>query len=398
MSKRVAKEKGDDFGCSARWGVPCVSVSTTRLREDPRNEDCDGRALLRSTIGYGPLVCWRGVNGAVVGSLGPRRVARRDAPTVTIKSFLLSCQATRDPVWLVLYDATSPITTATCKNNNIRVHTQSQATDSSMSQALHLPNKTRSSTQRTSLPLIGTVQSSLKYELSTAASNASSNTWLPFQDGVRCPSGASRSHCPGYCLPPYGDFISLLTWTRCCSTCLRKRAPELRVATTATVRRILRLSKELVEKLPSLITLPGVFSMDEKPRKARVKVVDAQSALSAYYKGNSGSGPMLDRISRPDLEFMVCCALPSYNPRTKRIQNGVSCAGCQVAVEDGIDPSGADWLFDFRDMVYSIDGFLKHFEWCEQAQHLWTSSACGTIEPAKYPHSCRSGGYFNRRQ
>ncbi|KAH7054336.1 hypothetical protein B0J12DRAFT_450411 [Macrophomina phaseolina] len=200
------------------------------------------------------------------------------------------------------------------------------------------------------------------------------------------------------CGDRYGDLISLLTWTRCCSTCLRKRAPELRVATAATVRRILRLSKELVEKLPSLTTLPGVFSMDEKPRKARVKVVDAQSALSAYYKGNSGSGPMLDRISRPDLEFMVCCALPSYNPRTKRIQNGVSCAGCQVAVEDGIDPSGADWLFDFRDMVYSIDGFLKHFEWCEQAQHLWTSSTCGTIEPAKYPHSCRIGGYFNRRQ
>lgn len=200
------------------------------------------------------------------------------------------------------------------------------------------------------------------------------------------------------CRDRYGDLVNLLTWTRCCSFCLRKRAPELRVATTATARRILRLSKESAKELPTLTTLPGIFSMDEKPRKIRVKVVHAQSALSAYYKEHSGDGPTLDTVSRPGLEFMACCALPNYDSRTKQLQNGISCAGCQIAVEDGINTDGTKWAFDVRDMVYSKDGFLKHFEWCEQAQLLWISSEYGTIEPTKYPHSCRKGGYFNSRE
>lgn len=138
--------------------------------------------------------------------------------------------------------------------------------------------------------------------------------------------------------------------------------------------------------------------MDEKPRKAQVEIFDAQSAVSAYYKEHPGNGPTLDAVSKPGLEFMACCALKSYDPRTKRIQNGVSCAGCQVALEDGIVADGMRWEFDVRNMVYSKDRFLKHFEWCEEAQILWVSSKNGTVEPAKYPNSCRKGGFFKPRE
>lgn len=94
--------------------------------------------------------------------------------------------------------------------------------------------------------------------------------------------------------------------------------------------------------------------MDEKPRAARVQVVGAQSALSAFGDADPESAQTADMVSRPGLEFMACCALPNYDPLTKRIQNGVSCAGCQLVVEAGIDAqvvalrSSRHGLFDRR--------------------------------------------------
>ncbi|KAK8236034.1 hypothetical protein HDK90DRAFT_262050 [Phyllosticta capitalensis] len=156
------------------------------------------------------------------------------------------------------------------------------------------------------------------------------------------------------CQSGYGDLVNLLTWTRCCPACLQKRVPELRVATAASARRILGLSKGSIKTLPSLKSVPGVFSMDEKPRAARVQVVGAQSALSAFGDADPESAQTADMVSRPGLEFMACCALPNYDPLTKRIQNGVSCAGCQLVVEAGIDAqvvalrSSRHGLFDRR--------------------------------------------------
>jgi hypothetical protein len=142
--------------------------------------------------------------------------------------------------------------------------------------------------------------------------------------------------------------------------------------------------------------------MDERPRSSRTTIVPIQSALSAFSEENGGTEPTRDMVNKlcaqPILIFMVCCAIPSYNPQNDQNENRVSCAGCQLALQDGVSTRTEDWASDVRDMVYSRSEFLEHFEWREQAQGLWLDSNDGTIELLRLPYSCKKGGHFKLRE
>ena len=200
----------------------------------------------------------------------------------------------------------------------------------------------------------------------------------------------------------YGDLVHLPLWIRCCSSCLRQNSTGIRVATPNTVKRILNLSRKSLAELPRLTTLPGIYTMDERSRSSRMTIVSTASALSAYRKEHAGveaSQAMIKQLStQPTLAFIACCAMPSFDLQTGKAQNGVSCAGCQVAVEGSITTFKGAWAGEMRDAVYSHDGFLKHFIHCEQAQLLWASSNGGTRQPPKLPYSCQKGGYFKCRE
>ncbi|KAF2708728.1 hypothetical protein K504DRAFT_467964 [Pleomassaria siparia CBS 279.74] len=204
------------------------------------------------------------------------------------------------------------------------------------------------------------------------------------------------------CGSEYGDLVHLPLWIRCCSSCLRQNSPGIRVATLTTVKRTLKLSRKSLGQLPKLTTLPGIYTMDERPRSKRVTIVSTASALSACREEHAGveaSQDMIKQLStQPILAFMACCALPSFDLQTGQAQNGVSCAGCQVALEESVITFTGAWAGEIRDAVYSHDGFLEHFTRCEQAQLLWTGSNCGTRPPPKLPYSCQKGGFFKRRE
>lgn len=204
------------------------------------------------------------------------------------------------------------------------------------------------------------------------------------------------------CGADYGDLVYLPTWIRCCSCCLRMDGPHIRVTTAAKLGRVLQLSERSLEKLPRLKTLPGYYTMNYLPGWSTATVYPIHSALSAYREENDGTEPTLDMVKkvsvRPTAAFRACCAFPSYNSQTDQIENGVSCAGCQLAVEEGILTHTGAWAGEIRDMVYSRDGFLKHFVRCKQAQVLWLESEHGTIEPPKWPSMCKNGGYFEDKE
>lgn len=129
---------------------------------------------------------------------------------------------------------------------------------------------------------------------------------------------------------------------------------------------------------------------------ARVESVLSHSTLLAYREENAGSDPSRDKINhlrqgRPEslhyFDFMACCALPSYEPKFRSIQGGISCAGCQLAVEEDLIPFHD--AAEKRDIVYSREGFIQHFELCKDAQLLWTSSTNGQVEPPKLPYACK---------
>ncbi len=76
----------------------------------------------------------------------------------------------------------------------------------------------------------------------------------------------------------FGGFVSLLTWNRCCFTCLQ-RAPEIQVQTLAAVRKQFHLTKAELAQVRSFKTLPGIYSMKESVHKSRITVVSVHQAI-----------------------------------------------------------------------------------------------------------------------
>ncbi|OTA70651.1 hypothetical protein K449DRAFT_404777 [Hypoxylon sp. EC38] len=198
----------------------------------------------------------------------------------------------------------------------------------------------------------------------------------------------------------FAGFISLLTWNRCCFKCLQE-APETQVQTLAAVRKQFHLTKAELDQLKSFKTLPGIYSMEESVHKSRIAIASVYQAKLVSGREPHTLAQTQPANSRRNLKFnfMGSCALPYYDKRTGKVEHGMSCAGCQLALEKDIIGSGGEkWAFEARDKVYAQDGFLEHFRWCEQAQLLWTSSDEGNKRPTVLPEAARRGGYFNERE
>ncbi|KAG8668428.1 hypothetical protein FPOAC1_007807 [Fusarium poae] len=182
----------------------------------------------------------------------------------------------------------------------------------------------------------------------------------------------------------FGGFMSLLTWKRCCFDCLRD-APEIRVRTLASVRKQFRINKAELAQMNSFKTLPGEYTLDDKVLKSRVTVVSIHQASLICRQPLPVRGQSdFERIMK--YNFMGSCALPYYDKTTGDVEYGVSCAGCELALGISIARLGPnEWLANARDKVYARDGFLKHFQWCEQAQLLWRTSDEGSKRPPELP-------------
>ncbi|KAL6912732.1 hypothetical protein FSHL1_010415 [Fusarium sambucinum] len=180
----------------------------------------------------------------------------------------------------------------------------------------------------------------------------------------------------------FGGFMSLLTWKRCCFDCLRE-APEIRVQTLASVKKQFRITKAELAQINSFKTLPGKYTLIDKVLKSRVSIISIhQASLICRQPLPVRCQTHFERIKKHN--FMGSCALPYYDKATGDIEHGVSCAGCQLSIERR-NLDFEEWLHNARDKVYSRDGFLKHFQWCEQAQLLWRTSDEGNKRPPELP-------------
>jgi hypothetical protein len=198
----------------------------------------------------------------------------------------------------------------------------------------------------------------------------------------------------------FGGFISLLTWKRCCFKC-HKEAPETQVKTLAAVRKQFHLTKVELGQLRTFKTLPGIYSMEESVHRSRIAIVSAHQArlICRRQPHALAQAQPVSSERNQKFKFKGSCALSYYDKLTGKVEHGMSCAGCQLALEkDIIGTRGEKWAFEARDKVYARDGFLEHFRWCEQAQLLWRSSGDGNSRPTELPEGARRGGYFNKRE
>lgn len=198
----------------------------------------------------------------------------------------------------------------------------------------------------------------------------------------------------------FASFVHLLTWKKSCLKCLQE-APELQVVTARMVQRSVRITKAEIKLLRTLKTFPGQYTMEHRKFKIRHVVV------SEHHAWLNSTVSILFGFRRPRRDkrfekynFMASCVLPYYDRRTREVERGVSCAGCQLAIEKGIvrGHRGEKWPYEARDKLYARDGFLEHFRWCEQAQLLWMESDEGIHTPVDLPAGAQREGFYGKRK
>jgi hypothetical protein len=202
----------------------------------------------------------------------------------------------------------------------------------------------------------------------------------------------------------FGGFVFLPSFTRCCFACI-KSAPQFRMLSLMAAKKKFGLSLQLMRRsLPVMYTVPGIYSMDETPRKRRIYIVAEYHAVTAIQRSQVEAnlqGPSTQSLTPAaevsSMRFLASTVLPYVDKSTGQVQYGVCCKDCQIALETGLIGSRGEAAdFATRDRVYSLEGFLRHFRWCAQAQNLWASSQGGTLA-VEEPEATRRGGYFKER-
>ncbi|WEW57335.1 hypothetical protein PRK78_002800 [Emydomyces testavorans] len=216
--------------------------------------------------------------------------------------------------------------------------------------------------------------------------------WFTFPDlyTVFCTENCSRCR-------RFAGFLYLLEFKRYCITCIRTEGTFYSASSGAAKLNYLSLD-EVRRSMPTLISLPGTYSLEHLPRPRRILMVSVSAVTEeAERRGFECEVPKdLDRASQilwlrqeygkmiePCFKYMTCTSLPWYDPATNQIDRGVSCLGCHVAFVR------AEWrkkrhAIVRRGLLRSRNGFLKHFQRCPEAQRCWLSSENGTT-PVELP-------------
>jgi hypothetical protein len=74
--------------------------------------------------------------------------------------------------------------------------------------------------------------------------------------------------------------------------------------------------------------------------------------------------------------FLATTRLPYLNPKSRSTETGLSCKGCQAALERRFRVGASQnlnihVLLDMRDRTFTKDMFLDHFAICTDAQRMW---------------------------
>lgn len=186
----------------------------------------------------------------------------------------------------------------------------------------------------------------------------------------------------------FGRFFFLLTATQCCLHCLES-APEFALLSAAQVCKKMRTSRaSLTRLIPTMCTIPGKYGMWKTVRKRRVYLV-AKAHCSELQI--DGVRLLLDTatVSADPQRYMASSSIPYLDITTGGVETGLSCKGCQVTLDD-CSTGGLRTKEPYRqrDMVYSREGFLEHFQQCGGAKAFWEScKGVQSLSRRPYSHS-----------
>ena len=207
----------------------------------------------------------------------------------------------------------------------------------------------------------------------------------------------------------FGTYIFLLTGSRCCFPCLES-APELRAITKTKARHLFGLRNEEMSELPTMTSLPGVYTLEYRYQDAE-SLVGFQAALDLGMQLNGTRRRMLDfgvriwaeeapwqltapanishqRITHENFLIhymdkfrgMASIPFPFVDIHHDQVEDGISCLGC--AVEErwwtrtqqskyGRYNYHSNRYVRRRYKVYTRAEFSEHLEVCKGAKDLW---------------------------
>ena len=194
----------------------------------------------------------------------------------------------------------------------------------------------------------------------------------------------------------FGGFIFLPSFIRCCFACIRRDSLPAILPCSIIRKRVKPTPGCLYTLVPTLKSLPGVYSMDETVRKKRTRIMPAELVSRLSLREEDATRVMQSKETAL-LRYMVTTSLPYLDIESGSIQRGISCSGCQIALEKALRSSRAQSnACTLRDKVYSYDEFMEHFQGCREAQNLWELSNQG-VDIAELSEFVRRGGFFKKR-
>lgn len=202
----------------------------------------------------------------------------------------------------------------------------------------------------------------------------------------------------------FAGFMSLIAWKRCCFQCLQTRA-ETQVHTLCidwsnpAFTNAVKGWRMMTAHLPAYVYAAVSEMLPGGQGQPSFHLVSSH--------GNSLPPPVLQFEGPNGMEvvcgdretsspFLAARALPHLDRSAGAVDSGVSCAGCHVARDQGLEehaPAEVHWDWqqhgtmppwlwglDFSDVLYSREGFLEHFRRCTYAHTLWESSYGGILD------------------
>nr|XP_003188766.1 hypothetical protein ANI_1_2526074 [Aspergillus niger CBS 513.88] len=195
----------------------------------------------------------------------------------------------------------------------------------------------------------------------------------------------------------FGGFIFLLSFTRCCFSCIREDSLPSLLPSSVVKNRFNSSPRGLYSLVPTIRSLPGIYSMDEIVRKKRTQIMPAEFISRLSLREANERARVAQSKEKALLRYMVTTALPYLDIKSGDVQNGICCSGCQIALEKALRSSRVQSnACALRDKVYSYEEFMEHFWECREAQNLWMLSNQG-VDVANVSEFVRRGGWFRKR-
>lgn len=187
----------------------------------------------------------------------------------------------------------------------------------------------------------------------------------------------------------FGPLLFLPLIERCCYKCLLLDG-EYRLISLDALSEATEVSPSwLRELVPVLRTLTGSYFLLCGEQTERHDLVPYRAILQCPTPLDIRDLP--DFIPEPEDEDIIlrCTAatpFPFLDKVGSNIDHGVSCAGCEiVALDRSRAAPNKKEASKLGEMAYSREGFLVHFQSCEEAQKLWQESQEGTAKALKPP-------------